>query len=406
MKETLIVNMLGTFSLSLGENQINCDINRSKRVWLLLAYLLYNRHRIVPQNELIDLLWNSSERESTNAAGALKTTMHRVRNTLDLLCPDFGHSMIVNSKGGYGWNPEITVELDVERLEELSHPSDNESLEAKAERLLEAANLYNGEFLDKLSSDTWTLPISVYFNNLYKEILEQLLSLLDESGRHADAVAISRKALKIDPYEEAVYQHLMRNLIALDEREAAAEAYEELNKLLFSDFGVVPSPESRALYREALRTVNRQYVPAGMIRDQLREIGPVYGALICDYDFFKMFYQAEARLIARNGDAIHIALFSLAAAPGKELSRKSLDYAMDNLKDHLHRGLRKGDIVSRCSPCQYVVMLSGANYENSCMVCQRLVRSFVRQYPHSSAQIEFTIQPLTPQDNRTAEEVI
>ncbi len=393
-KNVLKVNMLGTFTLSLGDSQINCDINRSRRVWLLLAYILYNHHRVVTKNELIDLLWSDDDKERANPAGSLKTTLHRVRSTLNLLYTDAGHEIIVSGRGGYSLNPEISIELDIDEFKSLCTVAPTSESDNGAERYMTALSMYKGEFLNKLSSDTWTLPIAAYFNNLYMQTFEKLIPLLYDAEKYEDAAAVCREALLVDPYQEIVYQHLMKNLIALDKRSEAITVYEEMSKLLLSNFGVVPEPESRELYREALRTVNHHYVAPELVSEQLRETGQISGALVCDYDFFKILYQAEARLISRSGDAVHIALFSLSAVRGKELSRKSLDYAMDNFLEHLRNGLRKGDIVSKCSPCQFIVMLPHANYENSCMVCQRLIRAFSRLYPHSPARIDYSIQPL------------
>lgn len=58
--------------------------------------------------------------------------------------------------------------------------------------------------------------------------------------------------------------------------------------------------------------------------------------------------------------------------------------------------LRKGDVVARCSASQYVIMLPRANYENSCMVADRLMNAFYRRYPHSPARLRCVVQPLEP----------
>ena len=396
--EIVKVKMLGTFSISLGDNHINCDINRSKRIWLLLAYIIYNRRRTVTQNELIDLLWGDDE-DSTNPQGALKTAMHRVRATLDKLGSDAGHEMILYKNGGYIWNPDVPTELDVEVFDSLCASAPMGEKDGGIDRLTYALSIYRGEFLAKLSSDTWSIPIATYFSNLYMQAYGKLMPILYDAEMYEEAARICREALLIDPYHEIIYQYLMKNLIALDKKQEAIGVYEELNKLLFSNFGVVPAPESRELYREALKVVNDHVVLPGTVTDQLREHGPLLGALVCDYDFFKMLYQAEARLIARSGDAVHIALISLVAYQRKELSRKSLEYAMDNFEEYLKKGLRKGDVISRCSPSQFVVMLPGANYENSEMVCNRVIKAFCRQYPHSPAKIEFSVQPLSPHED-------
>ena len=67
-----------------------------------------------------------------------------------------------------------------------------------------------------------------------------------------------------------------------------------------------------------------------------------------------------------------------------------------NLQDLLAHNLRQGDVITRCSVSQFILMLPQANYENSCMVCQRIIRAFFRQYPHSPADIHFSVQPLEP----------
>jgi len=42
------------------------------------------------------------------------------------------------------------------------------------------------------------------------------------------------------------------------------------------------------------------------------------------------------------------------------------------------------------------VMLPGANYENSCLVCRRIAAAFARSHPHTSARLQFQVHPLEP----------
>ena len=69
---SLNVHMLGGFSLTVGDREISDSDNRSYKVWLLLAYLLYCRSRPLTQDELTGLLWGESE-SCSNPANALKT---------------------------------------------------------------------------------------------------------------------------------------------------------------------------------------------------------------------------------------------------------------------------------------------------------------------------------------------
>ena len=69
---------------------------------------------------------------------------------------------------------------------------------------------------------------------------------------------------------------------------------------------------------------------------------------------------------------------------------------MEKLPPLLRGNLRRGDVISRCSVSQFVIMLPQANYENSCMVAERLTGAFYRRYPHSSARLRCMVQPLIP----------
>ena len=95
----LNVQMLGTFSVSLGDACVDDSSNRSRKIWLLLAYLAYNRNRMVPQEELVSLLWGEED-GNDNPAGALKTALWRARQMLEPLGPSIGKELILRKGGG------------------------------------------------------------------------------------------------------------------------------------------------------------------------------------------------------------------------------------------------------------------------------------------------------------------
>ena len=392
----LQVRMLGGLSIRLNGREINDNDNRSRKIWLLMSYMIYCRTRPISQDELADLLWGDEER-SSNPINALKTMFHRVRSLLNQLDGAAGHNLIVRREGTYAWNQEIPFFLDTDQFEALCRAGtaqDDEDL--RLETYLQALALYGGDFLPKLSSEPWVVPISAYFHNLYIRTVQETLPLLEGRGRLREAVDLCRRSVEVEPYNELLYQHLMQNLLTLGEQQAVISAYEEMSQLLFDSFGIMPSDETRAIYREAMRTVNDKAVSIITLREQLREPDGVSGALFCDYDFFKVLYHAEARAVARSGDAVHIGLISVTDEQNQELPKRSLDRCMENLQELIRASLRKGDIAARCSVSQYILMLPQANYENSCKVCERVIRAFSRQYPHSPATLHYSVQPLEP----------
>ncbi len=396
MSNTVHVQMFGTFSICGAGGRVDDTQNRSKKVWALLAILLCNHGHVVPQSELIDLLWGD-EKDNANPTSALKTTLHRARAMLAAVIPTDGENQLILSKsGGYTWNDQVPLQIDAEGFEQLCRAPGADEADGGLARLQQALALYRGPFLNKLSSESWVIPRSTYYHNIYIRTVSCALELMETHGLCAQAEELCRAALRQEPYQEEFYQHLMRNLLAMGRQADAVHAYEEMNKLLLANFGVMPDQESRRLYREALQTVNHHTVPAGVIQEQLRESDPITGALVCDYDFFKMLYQAEARMVARSGNAVHIALLSLGGVRGKELSRHSLDLAMDHMEELIRTNLRKGDVITRCSPSQFLIMLPQANFENSGMVCRRIQKAFSQKYPHSPAELTHVIYPLEP----------
>jgi len=397
MSDILTVKMLGGFSIERNGICVDDHSNRMRKVWLLLAYLIYSRSSRVTQDSLAALLGGFGSDDAADPGGRIKAMFYRARTMLNQLGEDAGHQLIRHRGGSYSWNTDVPLYLDVEEFDRLCcAAADAEDDALRLDLYRQALSLYRGDFLPKLATEPWVMPINTYYHQMFLSAALRTLSLLEGLELRAEAAALCEKALAIEPYSEELYQHLMRSRIALDDRAGALTAYEEMSELLFSSFGVMPSEESRQLYRDAARETGGITVPAGTVREMLKEPAGARGAMLCDYDFFKLLYRVQARSIVRSGDTVHIALLSLHGYGQKELARRSLDTAMDNLQDVIVHSLRQGDIVTKCSVSQFIIMLPQANYENSCAVCQRIIRAFGRQYPHSPARVQFSVQPLEP----------
>lgn len=388
------IRMLGEFSISTETQQL-CDTdNRSRKVWILLAYLIYHRNRVVNQDELMTLLWDDAS-ASANPTGALKTIFHRARATLDRLWPRAGHELILRQGGGYIWNSDIPVTLDVDRFDELCRMEDLSEAE-QLQQALDALSLYHGDFLDRMSSETWVVPISVYYHNRYVQLLLNVLPTLLEAGRAGEVLTLCQSAAAVEPYHEQICAYQMRALLNLGEQKKVLNLYTDFSDQLFANFGILPSDELRNLYFEAANTISDRALPIELVCEQLKETNPLDGAMICEYDFFRIVCRSVARSIARTGITAHIALFTVNDKAGGDLPKRSLVRVMENLETQIRVNLRRGDAATRCSISQYILMLPQANYENSCKVCERIIKAFNRKYPHSPAGIQYTVHPLSP----------
>ncbi len=382
--------MFGNFSLQSSQSRISADIGRSKKVWLLLAYLLCKRGHAVSRNELIQVIWGNSSND--NPENALKTTLHRARTLLNQLWPSAGHDLILWKNGTYSWNLDIPLSVDVDEFVRLSQKDDREESQWLQDTL-DAIALYQGEFLNTLPPETWILPLTTYYHNLYIQTVLDTVPLLFDRNRHQEAAELCQNALQSEPYHEPLHCLFMQALLVLGDLKGVVSVYEDFKNRIFTDLGIEPGSETKALYRAATQTASSHALTIDAILDQLYEKDAKSGALQCEFDYFKILCYAESRGMARTGKTIHISILTISDGL-KPLSRQSLDTTMERLGEQIRLSLRRGDVYARCSTSQYIILIPDANYENSCMVSRKVLNAFAKRYPHCPARIDFVVQPL------------
>ncbi|HCI64646.1 MAG TPA: hypothetical protein DFH97_06520 [Clostridiales bacterium] len=382
--------MLGGFALRLNGQELLDTDTRSKKAWILLAYLICQRENTVPQKKLIDLLWGE-EPNSVNPENALRITMHRTRALLEQFSPAAGRSMIQRRRGGYQWGVPVE-EVDAEAFERLCRQK-TEDPQQRLDNLLKALDIYKGDFLPRQSAEVWVIPISTYLHNLYLSSAREAVDLLSAQGRTKEAMEICRRAIRLEPYSETFCQILMQMLAGSGDRKGAAEVFETLNKRLFDDFGITPSEETRAVYRAAVYAPEDRLLSMDDVMSNLSESDAQPGALQCDYDYFRILCFAASRTMSRSGEAAHVVLVNLAAAE-KAFPRSSVDRIMGQLSQQIRLNLRRGDAFCQCTVSQFAILLPGTSYEDTQKICDRILKAFHRAYPYINANVSYLIRPL------------
>ena len=390
--DELKIQMLGGFSLRLGKRELQDTDTRSKKVWVLLAYLIIHREQTVTQRTLIDLLWGD-ETDSINPENALRITMHRTRTLLEQLSPELGRGMILRRRGGYQWNGG--GEVDSERFEALCCQK-SEDPDLRLRNLMEAISLYRGDYLPRQSSEVWVVSTAAYLHNLFVSAAQEAVELLIQQGRSHEAAGVCRRCLALEPCHEGFCRELMQLLAAAGDRRGAAEVYDRLSKRLFDDFGISPSEETRAVYRAAAYSPEDRVLSIDDVMGNLRESDAPSGALQCDFDYFRILCHALSRTMERSGGAAHVVLLDVISTAEREMPRQTIDRVMGQLSQQIRLSLRRGDVFCQCSVSQFTVLLSRANFENCQMICDRILRNFRRAYPYVPIRIAYQIRPLSP----------
>ncbi len=394
-EKVLQVNMLGEFSLVNGERKVDDQSSRSKKVWTLIQFLIANRMKDVSQNDLIEVLWPEGE-EIGDPGNTLKTIVHRARQALDNLEFDDGKNIILFRSGTYAWNNELSVEIDAEAFIALCDEAERVSGEKKLALLMKALSFYRGDYLPKSSFESWAMPLGSYYRTRYIQAVRNAVALLDENGRYGDIVSLCRRASVIDPYDESIHLSLIQALVATGAQQEAMRHYNYITEMFFSHFGVTPSPELTQLYKEIVRTSKNTEMDLGVIREGLAESSRAGSPFYCEYEIFKDVYRIQARNAGRNGQIVHIALVTVLDGYGKKLTQAKMNTAMERLRGVIGASLRRGDVYTRYSVTQYLLMLPLASFENAEIVMDRVTRNFKHAYPKMDILLHFSALPLDP----------
>lgn len=391
--KTVTVTMLGGFSLSLDGEMLSDEINRSQKLWNVLCYLIAHRDRNVPQSEFIELFW--PEENSSNPVNALKTLLYRARALLDPLFSG-DPEPILSQRGSYSWNKAIRCQVDADQFEALCDKAKDASRPSEERIALyrEAMTLYRGDYLPKLANQMWVVPLSTHYHNLYIQAVKSFTGLLEEAELFEEMTEVSNRASQLDPLDEDIHILIVRSLLRQGKDRAALDQYEKAVDLLYRNLGVRPSDELRGLYHEIMAVEKSMETDLEVIQESLKETAARPGAFVCEYGFFQEAYRLEARRAARNGTCVHISLLTVSLPDGGVPPLGVLNTTMDQLLEVVTQNLRRGDVVSRYSGAQYVIMLPSANFEDSTMVMERIVSAFYRQHRRNFLKLAFKVREL------------
>lgn len=396
MQYSLHIRMLGAFTIEKNGRIISDCTNHSRKMWVLLAYLFYFHEKKIPQNELFSIVWENEE-DTANPANVLKVLLHRTRNMLNELEVDLGKKLILCQKGEYFLNPDFSVYLDVTEWEQkIQEAKSSNNLQLKLSLYQEILSLYNGDFLEKFSMESWIVPLSAYYHKLFLEAVDELLRIYKEKEQYEELIQLCRTVCAREKYDETFYIHWMSALIHTEQYEDAIQVYQNFRKALNLEFGLQPPARLQTLFRTARQGLHSEFINISDIPRLMHENDDQKGALFCEIDIFKQIYQFTARGMERNENVMHIVLIDITDIHDHALTKRSLATIVKNLRQFLCSRLRSGDIISMCSPSQFILLLPNANYENTEKVIERLENGFYQQYPHTPAKLTHHIQPVIP----------
>ena len=127
-----------------------------------------------------------------------------------------------------------------------------------------------------------------------------------------------------------------------------------------------------------------------------KDTRPIRGAYYCEYEMFKHVYHMVARNAARSGDHVIIMLITLLPRKSELLQKQESVRYMLQLKEVIKNTLRKGDVFSRYSRNQYILMLPVRSALDVTVVQKRLETACQSHMEKKNLIIDMKSQMLEP----------
>ncbi|MBO4415817.1 MAG: hypothetical protein J5824_07540 [Lachnospiraceae bacterium] len=397
MGDSLVIKTFGGFSMANGDRIISDQDNRSKKLWIILEYIIAFHDRNIPQSTIIDLIWNEDS-ITADPENALKTALHRIREMiaeLDLT----EKKTVLRKQGTFSWNNAIECEFDFEDFIAFYNKamSGERTDEEKIELLMKGFELYKGEFLPKCSTEGWASNLATRYLNIYEKLVNELAILLVKYERFNEVTDICTKAAALDPLDENINYYLVLGLYKSGNQHKAIEQYRRITDLYYNEFGIDSPERFQKLYDEITSHQSGYEADLKSIQNDLYEKNAEKIAYYCDYSVFQHFYKIQARTCERNGMSIFLMLVTIRNKDKLSEDKELVKLAMDRMQTVIASALRSSDVYSRYSVNQFIAMLPTACYENSLLIGERILKRFDAHRPKLKVNVSFAVKYLEPQ---------
>ena len=401
-KTKIYVQMLGGFSLTVGDKILDLGNNSKANFLKLTEIVMLRGFGGVSKRDLIDGIFGHKALLDEN--NSLNNLLHQARTQLKKAGMP-GKKIIDGKRGVYApeIHPDHEYVLDVQEFEDICIKAKNEKKEEKKLSLYRKAfAIYKGELLPEFATDYWVILESVRLKRLYDDVIDFLGKHYKNKEEYEELFELYDKANKI--YPDNGWQIEMIDALIL--RKDYKTAYELYTKCAhyYQDELEVPIPEAlRSCYdrlSDNVRVVTDdiRQIQANIVRkdEKLKsEMGAKkLGAYLCPFTSFIDVYHVLRRNLERRGSSIFMMLCTLVDYEGKPIhNQDKLNARAEILEQSLSEGLRKGDVYTKYSPSQYLILLIGTKREDCAIIYQRISRR-VKELAGSRAEFRYRIVSL------------
>lgn len=382
------ITMLGKFEIAVDGRPALAGMAQSRKIQLLVQYLLLQYGRPATHAELTAALWGNAG----DADMSLRAVMHRFRTMAAKEDPAL-ESCILTERGAYVWNTKLDCEVDVFTIRRLAEQASAEKDPAvRADLYRRIIGQYRGRLLPDSAGEPWVERQRVWLHNLYKDSLFALIELCKGSGDREEVVELSRRGLCADPYDERLY---VEQILALEELGRQEEA-EAVTRRAAETGCLHGDSRNRNLNGSYKRMQQSELAMEADLEHILKDVSETDGdgCYLCGYETFRSICRVQMRMRARYDFSLFLVTVSIVppvARPGAGRNAA----VMRVLENVLGRTLRSSDVAARYSDTRFVLLLGGLASDGSSPM-ERVRAEFYRRPEHDGYLLTYRLH--TPEN--------
>jgi DNA-binding SARP family transcriptional activator len=233
---------------ALGRTSLELDGEAATEEWLghrpgqLLKYLVCERGRVVPLEELIEVFWPTAGRAG---AASVRQAIHTLRDRLEPGRPRGKPSGYVLARaGGYELAPG-RVAIDADDFEARARAGlealQQGASERAAELLAGAARAYGGTFLADEPYAEWALAERERLRDLAAQVLRGLAGIRRDAGDEDATAEHLQRLVELEPLDLEAQRELLGFMISRGRHSEALRRYELVRRRYKRTFGSEPT---------------------------------------------------------------------------------------------------------------------------------------------------------------------
>lgn len=382
------ITLLGKFEIALDGRPVLAGMAQSRKIQLLVQYLLLQYGRPATHAELTAALWGNAG----DADMSLRAVLHRFRTMAAREDPVL-ENCILTGRGAYMWNTQLDCEVDIFTIRRLAEQASAETDPAVRAKLYHSViDRYTGRLLPDSAGEPWVERQRVWLHNLYKDTLFALIELCKDGEDLEQVVDLCTRGLQADPYDERLY---VEQILALETLGRSEEA-ERLTRQAAEAGCLHGDGRMRNLNGSYKRMQQSELAMESDLEHILKDVRETEsdGAYLCGYETFRSICRVQLRMRARYDFSLFLVTVSIVPPVSRPGAARTAS-VMRVLENVLCRTLRGSDVVARYSDTRFVLLLGGLASDGSSPM-ERVRAEFYRRPQHDGYLLTYRLH--TPEN--------